>query len=81
MVGEPQFIADAPQNVKPWTQPLFMVYAYASDERVPLTQERLDQLLRIELTYRQMMSDIKRYHDDLVRVSGATPRPWEDPPK
>lgn len=79
MVGEPQFVADTPQNVKPWTQPLFMVYAPAMDKFEPLTQERLDQLLRIEMTYRQMMGEIRRYHDELVRSSGATPRPWEEP--
>lgn len=71
----------APENVKPWTQPIFMVNDYGSDQKVPLTQERLDQLLRLSYTYAMMMSDIRRYHDDYVRSLGITPRPWEEPQK
>lgn len=70
-----------PANVKPWTQPLFMVYRPGTDSREPLTQERLDQLLRLEYVYMQMMGDIRRHHDDYVRSNGATPRPWEETTK
>ena len=63
---------------QPWTQPLFMVYDMAANEKVPLTQERLDQLLLCERVYFDMVSGIRREHEHLVRNYGGTPQPWAE---
>lgn len=52
-------------NVKPWTQPLFLVYDVSKDERVPLTQERLDVLLAVEQAYGRLRGSIEGHHQDL----------------
>lgn len=63
-------------DAKPWQQPLFMVYDVGTDERVPLTQERLDVLLRVERQYGMMISDIRKSHEALVTQLGGTPQSW-----
>jgi hypothetical protein len=65
-------------NPRQWVQPLFMVYDAGSDDRVPLTQERLDRLLLVERSYVEMVRVIKDSHAALVARFGGTPQPWAE---
>lgn len=65
-------------DARQWVKQLFMVYDVGTDERVPLTQERLDQLLAVERQYGMLMSDIRRSHDGFITKMGGTPKPWAD---
>lgn len=67
-----------------WVQPLFMVYNHGTDQMAPLTQERLDSLLKIERMYGQIINSVRDSHADLVTSLGGVPKPWAehvDPPK
>lgn len=44
-------------------QPKFMVYDIATDNLVPLTQDRLNQLTRIERAYGEVMCEIRNIHN------------------
>ena len=61
-----------------WVQPLFMVYDIATEEKTPLTQERLDQLLALERHYGQLMNYIKGAHKGFVSIIGGKPQKWAD---
>lgn len=57
----------------PWQQPLFMVYDFATDKKVPLTQERLDILLRTESDYGDLIRAVKDTHRGNLTARGAPP--------
>lgn len=63
-------------DARQWVQPLFMVYDIATDEMVPLTQERLNSLIDCERTYGMMISEIRKSHCALVERHGHKPAPW-----
>lgn len=67
-----------PEHIQPWTQPLFMVYDVNNDMRVPLTQERLDKMMVVEIAYGRLIMMIKDAHHDTVRSVGGMPKAWED---
>lgn len=47
---------------KQWVQPLFMIYEAGTDQQVPLTQERLDQLIATEMQYGRLICHIRDSH-------------------
>jgi hypothetical protein len=57
-------------------QPLFMVYRTDTDEMVPLTQERLDQLIAAERQYGMMICDIRKSHEHFAARMGYTAKPF-----
>lgn len=63
-------------DAKQWVQPLFMVYDVGTDEQVPLTQERLDQLTKTERQYGMLIMEIKRSHEAHLISMNITPKVW-----
>lgn len=63
-------------NAVPWQQPLFMIYDASTDERVPLTQERLDQLIAVNMQYGQLVCALRDMHNAHCRRFGFTPSPF-----
>ena len=66
-------------DADPKNEPL-TVYDITSDEMVPLTQERLDRLLKIELAYGRMiqgLKELKRLHTANVIGWGGSPSTWD----
>jgi hypothetical protein len=52
---------DKPEQAAiPWQQPLFLVYSFATDQMVPLTQERLDGLLATERSYSELLNEVRK---------------------
>lgn len=63
---------------KQWVQPLFMVYDIGTDQKVPLTQERLDQLLAAERQYGLMICGIRDSHEAHAIRMGFKAKPFAD---
>lgn len=63
-------------DARQWVQPLFMVHDGATDEKIPLTQERLEQLLAIESGYVWLIDSIRSQHAGLIKSIGGMPKPW-----
>jgi len=63
-------------DARQWVQPLFMIYDIGTDEMVPLTKERLDQLIDVERQYGMMICDIRKSHESFAIRRGFKPQPF-----
>lgn len=66
-----------PDPTNPKVHP-FMVCSAMTDEMVPLTQERLNQLLAAERQYGQMICAIRDAHNAHTAALGYSPKPFAD---
>lgn len=71
-------MSGAPVDPKQWVQPLFMIYDVTSDEKVPLTQERLDKLIATERQYGMMICSIRDNHQAHAIMLGYNPKPFAE---
>jgi hypothetical protein len=61
-------------NVIPLKQPIFMIYDISTDEKIPLTQERLDKLIDTERQYGKVINAIRDMHNDFCETRGFRPK-------
>lgn len=66
-----------PEPTNPKVHP-FLVYSAMTDEMVPLTKERLNQLLATERQYGQMICAIRDAHNAHRAALGYSPKPFAD---
>lgn len=56
----------------------FMIYDAIADEPVPLTQERLNQLIAAEQKYGRMIISIRESHEAFAKKLGFEPKPFRE---
>jgi hypothetical protein len=74
------YVADSesvPDPTNPKVQP-FMIYSVMMDEMVPLTQERLDQLIAAECQYGQLICHIRDSHQLFMADRGYTAKSFAE---
>lgn len=58
-------------------QPSFHVYSALTDEMVPLTQERLTELLAFEKAYASLICEMRNGHKRFMTSIGRVALPWD----